>query len=213
MINESQVKQYCSEDISKIENYDKAIADGKNLWECHHRLETHNLDGTIKENPTSCKDLMQANLYRKRPANELIFMAVQDHRSLHFKGKKRNVTWGDKISAAAKKHPERHKHTEAQKKRLSDIRKGMKFSEEWKANISKAAKRRGGPKLTPEQRVKAIENMRKSHCVKILCVETGEVFQSLKDAAEAKGIKSGCYISAVLRGDQKTAGGLHWQKY
>lgn len=79
----------------------------------------------------------------------------------------------------------------------------MKFSEEWKANISKAAKRRGGPKLTPEQRAKAIENMRKSHCVKILCVETGEVFQSLKDAAEAKGIKSGCYISAVLGGNQK----------
>lgn len=212
MINRDQVVSYCCEDISNIENYELAIV-ATDMWECHHRLETHNLDGTIKENPTSSRDLMQANLYKKRPANELIFLSRKDHHNLHFKGKKRNVTWGDKISAAAKKHPERHKHTEAQKKRLSDIRKGMKFSEEWKANISKAAKRRGGPRLTPEQRVKAIENMRKSHCVKILCVETGEVFQSLKDAAEAKGIKSGCYISAVLRGDQKTAGGLHWQKY
>ena len=27
MISETQVKRYCSEDISKIENYDKAIND------------------------------------------------------------------------------------------------------------------------------------------------------------------------------------------
>ena len=27
MINETQVKKYCSEDISKIENYEQAVAD------------------------------------------------------------------------------------------------------------------------------------------------------------------------------------------
>lgn len=116
MINRDQVVSYCCEDISNIENYELAIV-ATDMRECHHRLETHNLDGTIKENPTSCRDLMQANLYKKRPANELIFLSRKDHHNLHFKGKKRNVTWGDKISAAAKKHPERHKHTEAQKKR------------------------------------------------------------------------------------------------
>ena len=28
-----------------IENYDKAIADTTQTWDCHHRLETHNSDG------------------------------------------------------------------------------------------------------------------------------------------------------------------------
>ena len=39
MINEYQAKRYCKEDLSKIENYDKAIADTSQIWDCHHRTE------------------------------------------------------------------------------------------------------------------------------------------------------------------------------
>lgn len=39
MISENYVKRYCCEDISKIENYDKAIADTTQVWECHHKME------------------------------------------------------------------------------------------------------------------------------------------------------------------------------
>lgn len=35
-------RTYCSEDISLIENYDKAIADKNRLWEIQHRLEIQN---------------------------------------------------------------------------------------------------------------------------------------------------------------------------
>ena len=30
------VKLFCCEDASNIENYDKAIADKENIWHCHH---------------------------------------------------------------------------------------------------------------------------------------------------------------------------------
>ena len=39
MISLRTVTKYCGEDISKIENYDKAIADTTQMWICHHRLE------------------------------------------------------------------------------------------------------------------------------------------------------------------------------
>ena len=37
---------YCSEDISLIENYEKAKTDNFKGWVMHHRLETHNFDGS-----------------------------------------------------------------------------------------------------------------------------------------------------------------------
>ena len=39
MINEHGAYAYCCEDISNIENYDKAVADKDNVWQCHHKAE------------------------------------------------------------------------------------------------------------------------------------------------------------------------------
>ena len=39
MINENKAKRFCREDISLIENYDKAINDATGVWHCHHRRE------------------------------------------------------------------------------------------------------------------------------------------------------------------------------
>ena len=44
----------------------------------------------------------------------------------------------------------------------------------------------------------------------IRCIETGEIFPSIKTAAEQFNIKQP-NISAVLYGKQKTAGGFHWE--
>lgn len=41
MINIGSTKAYCKDDITKIENYEKAIADKTQTWAIHHRLETH----------------------------------------------------------------------------------------------------------------------------------------------------------------------------
>lgn len=39
MINKYNAKHFCREgELTKIENYDKAIADETQTWECHHRL-------------------------------------------------------------------------------------------------------------------------------------------------------------------------------
>jgi hypothetical protein len=38
MISEYRAKKYCADDISLIENYDKAINDSA-IWDCHHRDE------------------------------------------------------------------------------------------------------------------------------------------------------------------------------
>lgn len=44
---------------------------------------------------------------------------------------------------------------------------------------------------------------------RVLCVETGKMYDSAKDAQLSTGIKTS--ISAVCRGERKTAGGFHWK--
>ena len=73
------VNKYCCEDISLIENYDKAIADTKQIWHCHHRKE-------IDEN-LSLKQIKEQELYYNRPASELIFLTKSEHQALHRIGK------------------------------------------------------------------------------------------------------------------------------
>lgn len=66
MINKKNAKMYCCEDISKIENYDKAIADATQVWEIHHRFES--------EYDMNIEELTTKDLYHYRPASELIFL-------------------------------------------------------------------------------------------------------------------------------------------
>lgn len=80
MINIDQVKRKCKDDFSKIENYDKAVADKTKTWACHHRLEV-TLDG--KHNARSKKELERFGMYYKRPYFELIFLTPSEHRKLH----------------------------------------------------------------------------------------------------------------------------------
>lgn len=75
MINEYNVKNYCCEDISLIENYEKAVNDTTQMWHCHHRLE-------IELNKNRL-ELMEMELYENRPANELIFLTKKDHMAIH----------------------------------------------------------------------------------------------------------------------------------
>ena len=98
MINKKNVNTYCSEDISLIENYEQAINDKTQTWDCHHRKET---DENI-----SVPELIKLDLYFNRPANELIFLTPTEHRSLHtyltFKGKPKSKEWKKKMSEANK---------------------------------------------------------------------------------------------------------------
>lgn len=54
------------------------------------------------------------------------------------------------------------------------------------------------------------ERVAKSKYKKVLCVETGIVYESLKSAALATGTKDS-NISRVCHGRRKTTGGYHWE--
>lgn len=82
MICISTIKKYCKEDISKIENYDKAIADKSQVWCCHHRDEIRTLpSGMIALRTT--EELKECGRYYDCPANELIFLTKSEHIKLH----------------------------------------------------------------------------------------------------------------------------------
>lgn len=48
---------------------------------------------------------------------------------------------------------------------------------------------------------------------KVICVETGEIFNSILEASRSVGKKSSSLISACCRGKSKTAYGYHWEYY
>ena len=107
MINEIQATKYCKNDISLIENYDKAVADKTQIWHCHHRRETI----------FSRKDLIEIGEYYNRPACELIFLTSLDHNRLHKSGEN-NPMFG-KPSVLKGKH-----HSAETRKKMSESKKG-----------------------------------------------------------------------------------------
>lgn len=111
----SDLKMYCSDDISMIENYDKAIADKENIWHCHHRLEI----GSNGER-VSHKDLKRSGLYFNRPASELIFMLGSDHNKLHNKNPSEETRRKRSESCKGRQSPNKGKHLSAEtKKKMS----------------------------------------------------------------------------------------------
>ena len=164
MINEKKVRKYCKEDISKIKNYDKAIADNTQVWHCHHMTETwwH----------CSKKELIENECYYGRKACELIFLTKAEHRQLHNmnmseetrrkmsesnKGLKRSDESRRKMSEAHKGHivseETRIKISEANKGRTSPM-KGRTLSEEHRRKLSEALKGRKHEPFTEESRIK-----------------------------------------------------------
>ena len=110
MISEKRAKSYCKDDISLIENYDKAIADKSLVWHCHHRRETIYSRSGLKE----------IGEYYNRPACELIFLTPLEHNRLHHLDKHHSAETCKKMSEA---HKGKHRSAETCKK-ISEARKG-----------------------------------------------------------------------------------------
>ena len=109
----NMLKTFCCEDLSLIENYELAINDTTQMWECHHRGEI------LPCGRFSRDDLKKFGLYFNRPATELIFLTKAEHTRLHFKGVPRGP------------------FSEAHKKALSEAHKDHSVSEEHRAKLSK----------------------------------------------------------------------------
>lgn len=141
MIDEKGVRRYCYEP-ERIENYERAIADTKNIWHCHHRLETIMNCGK--------KELLVVGAYYDRPAHDLIFLREDKHRSLHKKGKP-SCRKGVKLSEET-----RRKISESKIGKPSP-NKGKKMSEEQRRKMSQAKIGKKRPPFTDETRRKMSE--------------------------------------------------------
>ena len=129
------VKYLCNESLSLIENYNKAIVDKDNIWDCHHRREIE----------TPRKELIKIGEYFNRPASELIFLTRSEHMALHNtlkfkgkpswnKGKKMSDGFKQKLSIAKKNI------SEETKRKIAAAKIGKHHSNEAKQKISEATK-------------------------------------------------------------------------
>ena len=126
MIDKKRAIKYCKDDISLIENYDKAIADDTHTWHCHHRRETI----------YSVKELKEIGEYYNRPACELIFLTPNEHHRLHNLGKHPSEESRKKMSEARKG---KHRSDETRKK-IGEAKKGKHLSSEHRKKLSEAHK-------------------------------------------------------------------------
>jgi len=102
-----------------------------------------------------------------------------------------------------------HTKIDSRCKRIGEAKKGKKQSEEHKRKISEAQK---GKKHSEESKRKISEAQknRKDLSKKVLCVETGEIFESTMEAERKTGIFQS-NISLACSGKRKTTGGYHWR--
>ena len=116
MINEKCAKKYCCDDLSLIENYELAINDPTQTWDCHHR----------RESIYSAKDLIEIGEYWKRPAAELIFLTHSEHLQLHKKGVPKSEATKKALSEALKGVP-----NVKLSKKILQLTKSGEFIKEW----------------------------------------------------------------------------------
>ena len=119
-------KRFCKEP-EKIENYEKAKADNFKGWNCHHR----------KGVDIPREELKALGMYYNRPADELIFLKIGEHISLH-----------QSSVESKKKNSESHKGqtpwnkgkklSEETREKLREVKKGLHWFNNGK--ISKRAK-------------------------------------------------------------------------
>ena len=168
----------------------------------------------------SCISLCCEGIYKsagKLPnGTKLQWKYVKDYNN-DFKGILINP-WnkGKKLSEETKrKMSESHKgikHSEEAKRKISEAKKGIKYSDERNEKISEALK---GKKLSEETKRKLSESMKGKNVgekngmygkgKKVICITTGEIFNSQKDASNYYKCNN---ISACCKGRLKSAGKL-----
>ena len=106
---------------------------------------------------------------------------------------------------------------ESTRKKISDSLKGRMRSEE---HCRKLSESKMGHSVSASTREKISQTKLNSNktprgadspkATRVLCLDTGEVFGCIADAARAKGIKTAGNISRCCRGERPTCGGYHW---
>ena len=134
----SRYDHYCRGDISKIENYDKAIADTKTVWHCHHRLETHDENGNRRQGKDLLStDLIKMNKYYDVSPEELIYMLPDEHHKLHNEKQNERYTKEARMKMSEKAKSRHVVHTKEWNENISKSHKGRKLSEAHKEALRK----------------------------------------------------------------------------
>lgn len=92
------------------------------------------------------------------------------------------------------------------KNKISKIHKGKIISIETRVKISKA-------NLGKKRSKKVIKKLSKIQEKRVINLDTGKIFNSIKKASLLYKLKSPSSISSVCRGKAKTAGGYKWSYY
>ena len=97
-------------------------------------------------------------------------------------------------------------------KSITDFTKGSHYEANWKCRSCgyKWQARIGHRVLDRTGCPKCAKKCRSKKTRKVLCIDTGEVFDSTLIASQAKNAPANC-ISQCCRGKQKTAGGYRWE--
>ena len=144
MITKRQLKNlklYCYDDISDIENYEQAMNDETQVWDCHHRAEILPCGNLSRDT------LKKFGLYYHRPASELIFLTKSEHMRLHAKGK----------------HPSEESRMKMSKSRLGNKNTlGRKLTEEHRRKISDSNRGDRNPNFGKKHTEEAIRRMREA---------------------------------------------------
>ena len=126
--------RYCYE-VENIENYEQAMADPLEIWDCHHRYEIYN-GRTI-----SRSTLKNRGLLYNRPASELIFLRHGDHKRLHVE----NMSEETRKKLSEKSKGENNpmygrNHSEETCKMLREVNLGKHHTEESRKKMSESRK-------------------------------------------------------------------------
>ena len=113
-----------------IENYQEAVNDTTHKWVCHHRREVQ--DGFCI---WRAEELVRIGQYYHREPDELIFMKMSDHFSLHNKAidpkTKKPCCYRD-VDRTGEKNPMYGKHlSDETRKKIGEKSKGRKMNEQW----------------------------------------------------------------------------------
>ena len=99
-------------------------------------------------------------------------------------------------------HPKLSKES---KEKISNALKGKPLSQEHKKKLSEAAKRRKTPHFSEEHKKKIGEHQKK----KVLCIETGMIFDTVTEAAEWAGLNDHRNLSSYLTKKRGKSAGKH----
>lgn len=118
-----------------------------------------------------------------------------------------NGTFGGENPPSWKGKTHTAEYKEIRRKLMKDNNPAKNMTDEWRANISKAHKKN---KYNP---IAATEVNKKKVYQFSLNGELIKIWSSITDAAKGVGIKNGCSIGAVCRGERNKAGGFKWKYY